>query len=139
MTVFWSATKAAVGTRRGLRVPTASRSQRGAVTAETAAVLPVLFAVVIGLVWLVALAATQVRVVDAARETARAAARDETRTQAVEIGSRVAPRSARITVEDSGSSVEAKVVAEVSGPGGLFRFLPPVTVESYAVAAKESQ
>ena len=40
-------------------------------------VLPVLAAVALGLVWLLSLAATQVRVVDAARETARAAARDD--------------------------------------------------------------
>jgi Flp pilus assembly protein TadG len=108
------------------------------VTAETAVVLPVLLAMVLGLVWLVALAATQVRVVDAARETARAAARDETTAQAVEAGQRVAPDASRITVADEGSSVVVNVVAQVRGPGGLFRFLPAVEVESRAVAAKEA-
>ena len=57
-------------------------------------VLPVLVAVALGLVWLVALAATQVRVVDAARETARAAARDDGRASAVALGRRVAPDGA---------------------------------------------
>ena len=40
-------------------------------------VLPVLVALTLGLAWVLSLAATQVRVVDAARETARAAARDD--------------------------------------------------------------
>lgn len=124
--------------RRGLRVPAASRSQRGAVTAEAAVVLPILVAFVMGLVWLVSLAATQVRVVDAARETARAAARDETRSQAVELGERVAPQTSRITVRDQGSTVVVDVVAQVRGPGGLFRFLPSVEVSAQAVSAKEA-
>ena len=73
--------------------PRASR-QRGVVTAETAMVLPLLAMVALGLGWLLALAATQVRVVDAARETARAAARDDGETSAVALGHRVAPEGA---------------------------------------------
>lgn len=99
--------------------------------------LPILVVVVMGLVWLVSLAATQVRVVDAARETARAAARDETRSQAVQLGERVAPRASRITVRDQGSTVVVDVVAHVGGPGGVFRFLPSIEVSSEAVSAKE--
>ena len=53
------------------------RSQRGAVTAETAMMLPVLVLITLALVWLLALAAAQTRVVDAAREVARAVARDD--------------------------------------------------------------
>ena len=51
------------------------RDQRGAVTAELALALPLLFAVTVGLVWLLAVGAAQIRVVDAARESARAVAR----------------------------------------------------------------
>jgi hypothetical protein len=100
-------------------------------------VLPVLVALVLGLVWVVSLAATQVRAVDAARETARAAARDEDVSTAVALGRRVAPEGSRITVREQGETLVVEVVAVVRGPGGLFRFLPQVTVASRAVAGKE--
>ena len=100
-------------------------------------VLPVLVAVTLGLVWLVSLGVAQVRVVDAARETARAVARDESSGQAVALGKRVAPAGARINVHDQGSTVQVVVTAEVRGPGGLFDFLPSVGVDATTVAAKE--
>ena len=113
------------------------RTQRGSVTAETVMVLPVLVAVALGLAWLLSLAATQVRVVDAARETARAAARDDGRGSAVELGRRVAPDGARITVREDGGTVVVRVSSEVRGPRGLFRFVPGVDVDAEAVAAME--
>lgn len=100
-------------------------------------VLPVLAAVLLGLVWLVCLGVAQVQVVDAARETARAVARDEPPGRAVALGTRVAPEGARITVEDQGSSVQVLVTTQVRGPGGVFDFLPPVQVDARAVVAKE--
>jgi hypothetical protein len=100
-------------------------------------VLPVLVAVTLGLAWLLALAATQVRVVDAARETARAVARDDNRSSAVALGRRVAPHASRIVVDDASETVVVRVSAEVRGPGGLFRFMPGVHVDAEAVAAKE--
>lgn len=126
--------EAAVGAPRGLRGPTA---EDGAVTAETVMVIPVLVAVTLGLVWVLALAATQIRVVDAAREVARAAARDESRSSAVALGHRVAPEGARIGLSEQHGTVVAHVVAEVQGPGGLFRFVPGIEVESEAVATRE--
>lgn len=100
--------------------------------------LPVLVGVALGLVWLVALAVTQVRVVDAARETARALARDEQPATAVDLGRRVAPTQADITVHHEDGVVRVHVVSPVRGPGGLFGFLPSVVVEADAVAALES-
>lgn len=100
-------------------------------------VLPVLVAFTLGLVWLVSLAAAQVRVVDAARETARAIAREETVVAAVAAGARVAPSGARIAVSRSGAEVRVHVVAEVEGPGGLGGVLPGVEVEAEAVTAPE--
>jgi hypothetical protein len=100
-------------------------------------VLPVLIAVALGLVWLVALAVTQVRVVDAARETARALARDESVPVAIDLGRRVAPEGSRFSVDEAEGAVRVQVVAEVRGPGGLFAFLPPVEVDAEAVSAKE--
>jgi hypothetical protein len=113
------------------------RSARGTVTAETAIALPVLVAVTLGLVWFIALAVTQVQVVDAARETARALARDESLATAVDLGRRVAPDHTRITVHEGPGEVRVRVVAEVRGPGGLFDFLPGVEVDAEAVTAKE--
>jgi hypothetical protein len=100
-------------------------------------VLPLLLGVTLGLVWLVALAVTQVRVVDAARETARALARDEPQAAAVALGRRVAPDGASFEVEAADDTVRVRVVAEVSGSGGVFAFLPAVDVDSEAVAARE--
>lgn len=100
-------------------------------------VLPLLVAVALGLVWLLSLAGTHVRVVDAAREVARAAARDESTAAAVALGRRVAPPGARITVHRAGDELVVDVVAAVRAPGGLLGFLPPVRVDAQAVAMRE--
>src|SRR4051794_5210528 len=126
----------------GLCAPAASRRRReatGAVTAETAVVLPVLVAVAVALTWMLSLAVTQVRVVDAARETARAAARGDGAAAAVARGHRVAPRGAEISVHTSGDSVEAEARASERGPAGLLGFLPAVEVSSHAVNSREQQ
>ncbi len=106
-------------------------------TAEAALVLPLLVGITLGLVWLLALAATQARVVDAAREVARAVARHEPRGAALALGRRIAPEAARFRVVEGGGTVEVDVSAPVRGPGGLFRFVPVVTVAGEAVAALE--
>ena len=113
------------------------RTDRGSVTAETVMVLPLLVAVTLGLAWLLSLAATQVRVVDAAREVARAVARDEGSSSALALGRRVAPEGSRIEVGGSEDTVVVRVRAQVHGALGLFAFLPEVTVDAEAVAAKE--
>jgi Flp pilus assembly protein TadG len=112
---------------------------RGAATAELALTLPLLVAVTIGLVWLLSVGVAQVRVVDAARETARAAARGEGTDEAVARGLQVAPPGSRITVRSASGDgrVTADAVGQVTGPGGLFGFLPVVTVRAEAVAAAE--
>lgn len=98
--------------------------------------LPLLMAVTIGLVWLLAVGAAQVRAVDAARETARAVARGDAVADAVSRGERVAPVGSRVTVRDGGGEVTAVVVGRVPGPGGLFD-LPFARVSAEAVAASE--
>ena len=100
-------------------------------------VVPVLFAVALGLVWLVALAAAQVRVVDGAREVARVAARGDSDGAAVASGRAVAPAGATFDIERSGGLVTVAVAAEVKGPGGLFAFVPGVQVRSTSVAVEE--
>jgi Flp pilus assembly protein TadG len=119
--------------RRGLR---RRLGERGAATAELAMVLPLLLAVTVGLVWLLAVGAAQVRTVDAAREAARAVARGDPVAEAVARGRRVAPPRSSVSVHEDGSQVTAVVVGHVDGPGGLFR-LPGATVSADAVAVVE--
>lgn len=113
------------------------RDERGVVTAELALALPLLVGVTLGLVWLLSVGAAQVRVVDAAREAARGAARGDDVGSAVAAGERVAPEGGTVTVSTVGSQVRALATARVSGPGGLFGFLPGLTVHAEAVALAE--
>jgi len=122
---------------RVLRTPARCRSEHGTATAETMMVLPVLVGVTIGMVWLVSLAATQVRVVDAAREVARAMARDEPRSAALALGRRVAPAGSEFDIEEGTDMVVVTVTSRVAGPGGIFRFAPSVSVDAEAVSARE--
>ena len=117
------------GTRR--------RPELGAVTAEAAMVIPLLLAVTVGLVWAVALVVSQVRVVDAAREVARAAARGDSDDAAAARGHQVAPDGAEVGISRSAGEVVARVSVDVHGPGGLFSVLPAVPVRAEAVAAEE--
>jgi hypothetical protein len=119
------------------RVGRTRSQEHGAVTAEAAAVLPVLVAVVLGLVWCLSLVVAQVRVVDSAREVARAGARGDDEAAAVAAGRRVAPDGATVSLSRDGDRVVAEVRLRVRGPGGLFRHLPGPTVRSRAVAVAE--
>ena len=113
------------------------RDQRGAATAELALGIPLLVSVTIGLVWLLTIGVAQVRMVDAARETARAAARGDAESEAVSRGLQVAPGAA-VSVIDRDGRVLATVSDEVAPPGGVFGFLPSVRVHAEAVTAPES-
>jgi Flp pilus assembly protein TadG len=113
------------------------RGSRGAVTAELALVLPLLVAVTIGLVWLLAVGADQLRAVDAARETARALARGDTPADAVAVGKQVAPDGASVRVSTRDGRVHVTVTGEVTGPGGIFGALPPARLHAEAVAVTE--
>jgi Flp pilus assembly protein TadG len=115
------------------------RSARGAATAELAMVLPLLVAVSIGLVWLLAVGAAQVRAVDAARETARALARGDDQATAVERGLTVAPEGSHVAVSRAGGEVRVTVTGRVEGPGGLFAHLPSPRLRAEAVAADEDE
>lgn len=113
------------------------RGERGAVTAELALGLPLVLAVTVGLVWLLAAASAQIRVVDAARESARSMARGDTESAARAVAQQIAPTGATIEVVVEGGRVAVTASAAVDGPGGLFDFLPGVTVRSRAVAVLE--
>jgi Flp pilus assembly protein TadG len=111
--------------------------ERGAVTAETVMVLPMLLAVTAGMMWLLAVGGGQLRMVDAARETARAVARGDDQGAAIALGSRIAPEGTHIVVVRSGDRVTVRAVGEVQGPGGLFDFVPSVRLHAESVALVE--
>ena len=113
------------------------RDQRGAATAELALAIPVLVSLTIGLVWLLAVGEAQVRMVDAARETARAAARGDAEVAAVARGEQVAP-GATVTVVERDGDVVATASDYVAPPGGLLAFLPAAHVHAQAIAAREA-
>lgn len=115
-----------------------ARDQRGAATAELVMVLPMLVAVTMGLVWLLSVGAAQVQVVDAARETARAVARGDETGAAVARGRRTGPSGTQVIVSSGSDEVVASASARVRGPGGLFAWLPGVTVHGRSVAATET-
>ena len=100
-------------------------------------VLPVLVAVALGLVWLLALAATQVRVVDAAREAARAAARDDAAPARSALGRRVAPRrrAASPCTTDGGTGRGPGARPRCADPVGCSASCPASTCDAEAVAA----
>ncbi len=99
--------------------------------------LPLLVAVTVGLVWLLSVGVAQIRTVDAARETARAVARGDDTAAAVERGRQVAPEGAEVAVAVTADQVVATATGHVTGPGGLFAFLPGVEVHAEAVAVLE--
>jgi Flp pilus assembly protein TadG len=113
------------------------RDARGVVTAELALVLPLLVAVTIGLVWLLAVGADQLRAVDAARETARALARGDAPEAAIDVGEQVAPGGASVRVSTRGGQVHVTVTGEAAGPGGIFAALPAAELRAEAVAVIE--
>jgi hypothetical protein len=100
-------------------------------------VLPLLAAVTVGLVWLLATGAAQLRAVDAARETARALARGDEAGAAIAVGLRVAPEGSRVHVTTTEGRVHVTVTGEVAGPGGIFAALPPARLHAEAVAVRE--
>ena len=113
------------------------RRESGAVTAETAIALPLIAIFTVSMAWLVSVGITQVRALDAARETARAAARSEGSGQALALGRRVAPAGSKISVGHSDRTVVVKVDSPVTGPAGLFGHWAGFRVKAEAVAAQE--
>ena len=107
-------------------------ADRGFATAEAAVALPVLVVLLVAALSAVAGVTAQMRCVDAARETVRAAARGDTGAPAV--GRRVAPSGAAVSVTRDSRMVRSVVSARVRPLGPWF---PAVTVRATAVAVVE--
>lgn len=114
-----------------------ARREEGAATAELALGVPLLLALTVGLVWMLALGAAQVRVVDASREAARAIARGDDVASARAVALRIAPEGASVRVEVGEDRVVVVTSARVAAPGGLLASVPGVTVSDEAVALVE--
>lgn len=104
----------------------------GSVTAEMAVLLPTLVLVAAALAWLVGLGVAQVQCVDAARDAARALARDEPADVAVELATRSAPDGARVRLQEDDGIVEVEVTYRASPPGGLLDHMAALDVRATA-------
>lgn len=127
--------RAWVGRRRLRVLPW--RGERGAATAEMVMMMPLLGLLLIPLVYLLALAATEMRVVDAAFEAARAAARHDSRPAVLALAHRVAPTGSHVQVTSSAGTVTATVSVTAHGPRSLFQWLPGVDLHATSVAVEE--
>lgn len=99
--------------------------------------LPLLVAVTALLAWLLSVGFAQVRMIDAARETARALARGDDPAAAVSIGQRVAPDGARFTVTEADGLVRVEASVRIDGPGLAFDVVPDLELHAVAAALVE--
>lgn len=113
------------------------RSQGGSVTAEAAVVLPLVAAFAMALIWMISVGVTQVRVVDAARDAARALSRGDAEAAAVQVARRTAPADADVAVSRTTDTVTVKVSATQLSPGWLLVPLPGITVTSSSTVQQE--
>jgi TadE-like protein len=116
------------------RYGSSSVTERGAVTAEVAVALPALVLVTVTLMWLVSVAAAQIRCADAAREAARVLARGDKSDDAQAIVARTAPPGSSMTSQVRDDVVEVRVRADIRPPGSLGRVLPAAAVVGSATA-----
>jgi hypothetical protein len=112
------------------------RDERGAVTAETVVVLPLLVAVALAMVWMVTVGLTQMRTTDAAREAARALARGESPARATALARRASP-GVDVAIVREGDLVVVRAGQQLLPPQGLLGDLPGARVRAEATALVE--
>ncbi|WP_278314350.1 TadE family type IV pilus minor pilin [Lolliginicoccus levis] len=98
-------------------------------TVETALAMAILVMVIGMCVGVLGVGASYVRCIDAAREVALVAARDE-QGRAVDAGARLAPGDATISIADDGMLVTARVTLRPA-------MLPGLTLTAESIAAIE--
>ena len=99
--------------------------------------LPLLLAVTALLAWLLSIGYGQLRMIDAARETARALARGDDRGTALLVGRMVAPSGTRFTVTEAAGLVRVEASGRAPGPGRTVFVVPDVELHAEAVALLE--
>jgi hypothetical protein len=107
------------------------------VTAETAVVLPVIAAFTLVLVWMTSVAITEVRLVDSARDAARALARGEDEAEVTAQVSDTAPAGSRLQVVHDGDDVTVDISVSAQPPGWLLVPLPTVPLRASATTQAE--
>lgn len=113
------------------------RRDRGAITAETAIVLPILVVLLLVGLWAVGVVVANIRCVDAARDVARAVARGEPGDVAKRIGERSAPAGAVVGISRDGTDVRVVVDADVKLDWVLLSKVPSVEVRGQAAVQIE--
>lgn len=103
------------------------------VTVETAILLPALLMVLALAVGALTTVGAQLQLVDAARQSARLAARGESTDVVEEVGERAGPRGTRVTLRRDGSTLTVTAKATTK-PLGL---LPGIALQAKAVAESE--
>ena len=113
------------------------RGDAGTVTAETAVVLPVLLLVTLAAMTGIRAAATELACQDAARASARAAARGEPASTVLATGRRLAPAGSTVSIQHGAGLIRVTVRARVGPFAGLP--LPTLFVSGTGVAEPEEQ
>lgn len=111
------------------------KGDRGAVTAELALAMPVLFAVLGLALWALSAAGLAMDCTDAARAGARAAARGDSDAAVQALVERTGPPNATLSLDRRGGLVTVIVRARTSPPGPFP--LPGFVVSGSAVAQVE--
>jgi len=108
------------------------------VTAELMTIAPFGVAVAFLLLWVVSLGLTQVRLADAARESARMVARGESQQAAEAMARRHAPGRATVEVTTRDGEVRVTVATRSRMPIPFFAGIGSQSMESTSVAAAET-
>lgn len=113
-------------------------------TAELAAALPALVAILLVSVGLLSAASAQLRCQDAARLGARSVARGDSAADSTALARSAAPPGASVQLASSGAGAEGALVrvrvsAVVRLPGPLGSHVPSLTVSGAAAALDEAQ
>ena len=116
----------------------AVQAERGAVTAELAIALPVLFSLLLLGVWSIGLVVLNIQCIDAARDVARAVARGEPPDQAKAIGHRTIP-SGTITITREASDIHVTVTATPTHNPPLLTLLTPTRLTATATLQAEPE
>ncbi|WP_329005178.1 pilus assembly protein [Kribbella sp. NBC_00709] len=120
------------------RTSSSRRAEWGAVTAELAVALPVLFALLLLGVWSIGLVVLNIRCIDAARDVARAVARGEPPDQAESVGHRTIP-SGTITISRDASDIHVTVTATPTHTPPILTLLTPTRITATATLQAEPE
>jgi hypothetical protein len=108
------------------------------VTAETAFVLPIVAAFALTMLWLVSVAISQVRLVDAARDAARGIARGDDLASVERQVAATAPPGVHVDVTQLSGEVTVDVAAVAEPPGWLLVPMPGISLHASATTEAEA-